>query len=260
MFIASIAIGNELNEELSVPQSVKEVIKAYEGWRSHAYKDSGGENYAIGYGQSTKNRSMKITREEGELMFNRTIERLEKKVKEFIKVPITQYQFSVIVDMCYNIGSGKIKKSTMIRLLNKGQYDLAGAQIKRWVHANGKVLRGLVKRRNWNYCLWVQEEAIKYNFCSGNESTSPVVVLKQKVKTDVGKEYYGYATYSRWPYLARRSHARNTKGYVKILSYIRVTKRLKCTMALRTADAYPNYLYLENYGICTNQYSPVRRI
>ena len=68
--------AQEVNENLTVPSSVKEVIKLYEGWRSNAYKDSGGENYAVGYGFSTTDKNKVMTKDEGNRKFDKKISKI----------------------------------------------------------------------------------------------------------------------------------------------------------------------------------------
>lgn len=156
IFLLSIFVlnANDVNNNLTVPESVKDVIKLYEGWRAKPYKDLSGKHHAIGYGFSTKHTNKTMTREEGDRIFDKKILIIQEKIKSKIKVPLNQNQLSVLVDMVYNIGLSKILKSTMVKHLNNGDYDLAGKQINRWCKANGKTLRGLVKRRAWNTELW----------------------------------------------------------------------------------------------------------
>lgn len=56
----------------------------------------------------------------------------------------------------YNVGQGAFTKSTLLRKLNAGDVPGACAELKRWVYAGGKVLAGLVKRRNAEYKLCMQ--------------------------------------------------------------------------------------------------------
>ena len=161
--ILFISFTISISANVTVPESVKEVIKQFEGWRSSAYKDVGGKHYAIGYGFSTTDLNKQMTRAEGNRIFDKKISIIESKVKSIIKVPINQNQLSVIVDLVYNCGFGKIKKSTLIKHLNNSDYDLAGLEIKKWCKAGGKTLRGLVKRRAWNYALWNESPQLAYS-------------------------------------------------------------------------------------------------
>lgn len=54
---------------------------------------------------------------------------------------------AALVSFCYNLGEGKLKASTLLRVHNDGNRRAAADQFLKWVYANGKPLRGLVKRR-----------------------------------------------------------------------------------------------------------------
>jgi len=70
-----------------------------------------------------------------------------KGVKDLVKVPLTSNQASALVVFAYNVGIGALKKSTLLRKLNAGDYAGAAAQFGVWNKSNGKVLRGLTRRR-----------------------------------------------------------------------------------------------------------------
>jgi lysozyme len=52
-----------------------------------------------------------------------------------------------ITDFIYNLGASRYKASTLRRRLNERDWDEAQLEIRRWVRANGRVLRGLQLRR-----------------------------------------------------------------------------------------------------------------
>lgn len=70
-----------------------------------------------------------------------------KAVQRYVKVKLTQEMYDMLVSFVFNVGPGAFAKSTMLVLLNKGEYCNAGHQFKRWNKAKGKVLRGLTMRR-----------------------------------------------------------------------------------------------------------------
>jgi lysozyme len=55
--------------------------------------------------------------------------------------------FDALVSWTYNLGPTNLRSSTLLKVLNSGAYDDVPAQIKRWNKANGKVLDGLIRRR-----------------------------------------------------------------------------------------------------------------
>lgn len=53
-----------------------------------------------------------------------------------------------LVSFTFNVGGGAYCRSTLAKLANAGDYVAACQQLYRWVYAGGKVLPGLVKRRD----------------------------------------------------------------------------------------------------------------
>jgi lysozyme len=85
------------------------------------------------------------------------------------RVP-TQDQYDAMLSMCFNTGVGKadgidgdFADSTLLRLFNAGQIQLAGAQFGRWVYGGGKILPGLVYRRQTEAGLFLTGRVRFYN-------------------------------------------------------------------------------------------------
>ena len=91
---------------------------------------------------------MKISQHQAEELLMKDLEEFEEYVEDLIDVPLEQNQFDALVAWTYNLGPTNLKTSTLRKVLNKGAYDDVAEQIKRWNKANGKVLKGLVRRRN----------------------------------------------------------------------------------------------------------------
>ncbi|MGL4747421.1 MAG: lysozyme, partial [Shewanella sp.] len=68
-------------------------------------------------------------------------------VKKLVKVPLKQCQLDALVSFAFNVGVGALRDSTLLKLLNAGNYAGAADQFTRWNKAGGKVLPGLVTRR-----------------------------------------------------------------------------------------------------------------
>jgi len=68
-------------------------------------------------------------------------------VKRCVTVPLFQREFDAYVSLVYNIGSRAFCTSTLVKVLNQGQYDEACRQILRWNRAGGRELPGLTRRR-----------------------------------------------------------------------------------------------------------------
>ena len=62
-------------------------------------------------------------------------------------VALNQNQYDALTAWAYNVGTGAACRSTLVRLLNQGQYTAACNQLSRWNRAGGRVVRGLTNRR-----------------------------------------------------------------------------------------------------------------
>ena len=123
------------------------LIKTFEGCRTTAYRCSAGV-WTIGYGHTTDvKEGMTITQHQCDVMLEVDIEQYENYVNDYVVVSLTQNQFDALVSWVYNLGPTNFRKSTMLKVLNDGNYDEVPYQMKRWNKAGGKVLKGLVIRR-----------------------------------------------------------------------------------------------------------------
>jgi lysozyme len=68
-------------------------------------------------------------------------------VQAMCEVELTPNQFAALVDFAYNEGVNALASSTLMRLVNNGDFNTAANQFERWVFANGQALPGLVTRR-----------------------------------------------------------------------------------------------------------------
>ena len=64
-----------------------------------------------------------------------------------VKVKLTQTQAYALISFAFNVGNGAFNDSTLLQLLNKGDYRSVPAQLDRWTKASGRTLPGLVTRR-----------------------------------------------------------------------------------------------------------------
>ena len=140
-----------------------ELIKRFEGCRLKAYKCPAGI-LTIGCGHTGLVNGKPITPDLTitELMANTLLaidlQKFENCINTRVKKPLTQSEFDSLVSFVFNIGEGNFAKSTMLKLLNQGQFELAAQQFDRWVYAKGKVLKGLQKRRIAEKTLFLSRE------------------------------------------------------------------------------------------------------
>ena len=124
-----------------------ELIKQFEGCRLKAYKDAVGV-WTIGYGHTVDvKEGIEISQHQAGVIFEVDLYEYEGYINKYVQVPLTQNQFDALVSWVYNLGVGNLQSSTMLRVLNEGKYSEVSYQIKRWNKAGGKVLRGLIRRR-----------------------------------------------------------------------------------------------------------------
>ena len=89
-----------------------------------------------------------ITQEEGETLLRRDVGVAERAVSRLIRVPLNENEFSALCSFVYNLGSGRLQSSTLRSLLNRNApRERVAAELPKWRMANGKVLKGLVRRR-----------------------------------------------------------------------------------------------------------------
>ena len=123
------------------------LIKKFEGCELEAYKCSAGV-WTIGYGHTKGvEEGMTITKDQAEEMLLEELVEYEKAVEEAVHNQLDQCMFDALVSWTYNLGPTNLNSSTMLKVLKAGEYDEVPAQIKRWNKAGGKVLEGLIRRR-----------------------------------------------------------------------------------------------------------------
>ncbi len=123
-------------------------MKQYEGCSFTAYQDTGGI-WTIGYGHTGPEvqRGVVWTQDQANAAFVRDTNWAQAAVRCDVGVPLTQGQFDALVSLVFNIGAGAFARSTLLRLLNQGNYRAAADQFLRWNMDNGHVVPGLTNRR-----------------------------------------------------------------------------------------------------------------
>jgi len=134
------------------------LIKKFEGCELKAYRCAANV-LTIGYG-STKGvtEDMEITQEEAESLLQEEMHEYEGYINDMVKVPLEQHQFDAMVSWVFNLGSGNLSSSTLLKKLNNSEYDEVPAQIRRWNKAGGKVLDGLIRRREAEAKMFMNED------------------------------------------------------------------------------------------------------
>ncbi len=131
------------------------LIKKFEGLELDAYKCAAGV-WTIGYGHTKGVQEGDVWSEaQANEMLEIELEEFERYINDNVTVALSQNQFDALVSWVYNLGPANLKASTMLKVLNSGDYEGVPAQIKRWNKAGGKVLEGLIRRREAEALLFI---------------------------------------------------------------------------------------------------------
>lgn len=154
----AFGIGREGQSRKIGPDGIA-LIKEYEGCELKAYPDpgTGGEPWTIGVGHTGGvKRDDVITQEKADDLLRSDLHRFEQAVSN-LAPNTTQSQFDALVSLAFNIGEGNLAKSTLLKKHNAGDYTAAAVEFSRWVHAGGKIMKGLVRRRGAERDLYVRD-------------------------------------------------------------------------------------------------------
>lgn len=129
------------------------LIKQFEGLRLNAYLDSVGVP-TIGWGSTfyedgrRVRMGEKITKEQADTLFKKVVDNFAAEADKRILSAVNQNQFDAIVSFTYNVGTGALAKSTLLKKVNANPCDPSiRDEFLKWDKAGGKVLAGLTKRR-----------------------------------------------------------------------------------------------------------------
>jgi len=128
------------------------LIEHYEGLRLFAYQDSIGL-WTIGYGTTVYPNGKRVAKgdactvEQANDYIKHDVAKFEKGVNDLVHVPLNQNQFDALVSFAYNLGLGNLGSSTLLKLVNKSQFETAANEFQKWNKAGGKIVAGLTVRR-----------------------------------------------------------------------------------------------------------------
>ena len=130
------------------------LMHSFEGCRLEAYPDPGsrdGHPWTIGWGSTGPGIAKGVvwTQAQADERFARDVnDKYAAAVDKMLgDSPTTQSQFDALVSLAYNIGVGALQKSTVMRKHKAGDYAGAAQAFLMWVKNDGKVMRGLTRRR-----------------------------------------------------------------------------------------------------------------
>lgn len=180
---------------MNLSQTGLHLIQSFEGCVLHSYKALPSEKYfTIGWGHygSDVRDGQVISQAEADQLLKYDLRKYEYGVNNLLKVTVNQNQFDALVSFAYNCGLEGLRTSDLLAKVNKGDFQGAAKEFDRWVHSGGKVINGLVRRRNAEKNLFLTsqpvekpkpvEHIVKYTVKSGD--TLSEIALKYKTTVD----------------------------------------------------------------------------
>lgn len=132
---------------MKISQRGIDLIKRFEGCKLTAYQDVAGI-WTIGYGHTLGvHPAQVITQQQAEQFLVDDIEPVELTIGIAVTAGLSQNQYDALCSFVFNVGGAAFRASTMLKMINSGDYTGAASQFSRWNHANGKVVDGLTARR-----------------------------------------------------------------------------------------------------------------
>ncbi len=139
---------------MRVTDEAKEMMREHEGFREEAYLCPSSV-WTIGFGNTFYENGQpvrqghKIDKYRAERLFSYYVDDFSKKIVRLLAgKTLNENQFSALVSFTYNVGIGAFEKSTLRRKVISNPDDpLIKAEFSRWTRGGGKVLNGLVRRR-----------------------------------------------------------------------------------------------------------------
>jgi lysozyme len=135
-----------------VPEAAVALVKVFEGLALRPYRDAAGYP-TIGYGHllardaATALPRQEITEAEADALLRRDLARCAAALRRLVAVELSAQERAALVSFVFNVGAGAFQASTLRARLNRGERVGAADEFPRWVHAGGRRVPGLVRRR-----------------------------------------------------------------------------------------------------------------
>lgn len=139
-----------------IPQAAIALCKQYEGFhrvkagdpRAWPYLCPAGY-WTIGYGHLCDQAHPPITEETAEIYLKEDLLKAYRATVKYCPVLLRwpETKLAAIVDFTFNLGAGRLQTSTLRRRVNQMEWESAASELRRWVRGGGRVLPGLVRRR-----------------------------------------------------------------------------------------------------------------
>lgn len=134
---------------MKLGQAGRDLMHSFEKCVLRVYDDGYGFP-TIGWGHLVKPGEKfpeTITQQRADEIFAADVAWAEQAVNDALTVTVNQNQFDALVSLCFNIGAGNFKGSTLVKLVNRGDFAGAANEFGKWRKSAGQVSKGLIRRR-----------------------------------------------------------------------------------------------------------------
>ncbi len=133
---------------MKLGEAGRKLIQSFEQCRLKAYKPTPDDVWTCGWGSTQGVTEDTVwTQEEADEAFLKDMEWVEKCVNESVRGSLTQNEYDALCSLVFNIGCKAFKSSTLLGMINAGNFESAALQFRRWNKQAGKELAGLTRRR-----------------------------------------------------------------------------------------------------------------
>ena len=134
------------------------LIRHFEGTSLKAYRDPAGL-WTVGTGHLIRPNEGHlldgVTEAQAEALLRDDLREAERAVANAVHVPLTENQRGALTSMCFNVGAGAFRGSTLVKKLNNCDYAGAANEFTRWSYVKRVLVLGLLRRRRAEKALFL---------------------------------------------------------------------------------------------------------
>jgi lysozyme len=140
-----------------INQDGRNLIQSFEGYKSVAYPDpgTGDKPWTIGFGHTSGvTKGMSCNASQGQRWFTEDTAWAEDTVSSCVNVDLSDNEFASLVSFTFNVGANAFRQSSIVKAVNTRQFSKVPSLLLEYDHSAGKVLPGLLRRRQAEAALW----------------------------------------------------------------------------------------------------------
>ncbi len=132
------------------------LTESFEGFRAAAYWDDKGNRWTIGYGHTGTDvyPGLSWTQAQATVALMADIQWAAGVVNRFVTRALTQNEFDALTDFVFNAGSGNFQHSTLLKMIEVGNFAAAAQEFDKWDRSGGSIVAGLLRRRQAETALF----------------------------------------------------------------------------------------------------------